>query len=126
MPRDLFADDAAGDRRRRVVRNGQPTNDLVFSAYAGANAEMVSSRIRSCATSRTSRGPRASTSTSRARSAPLVPDAWMDRSKNKAGCEINFNRHFHAYTPPRPLAEVDVDLKRAEEEIVRLLREVAG
>ena len=57
---------------------------------------------------------------------PHVPDAWMDRAKDKAGCEINFNRHFHTYTPPRPLAEIDADLKRAEEEIVRLLREVAG
>ena len=42
--RHLFEDEAAGDhpgdRSRRVVRNGQPTNDLVFSAYAGANAEV--------------------------------------------------------------------------------------
>ena len=29
-------------------------------------------------------------------------------------------------TPPRPLEEIDADLKRAEEEIVRLLREVVG
>ena len=50
----------------------------------------------------------------------------MDRSKDKAGCEINFNRHFYSYTPPRPLEEIDADLKRAEEEIVRLLREVVG
>ena len=57
---------------------------------------------------------------------PHVPDAWMDRSKDKAGCEINFNRHFYSYTPPRPLEEIDADLKRAEEEIVRLLREVVG
>ena len=57
---------------------------------------------------------------------PHVPDAWMDRDKDKVGCEINFNRHFYAYTPPRPLEEIDADLKRAEEEIVRLLREVVG
>jgi len=55
---------------------------------------------------------------------PHVPDAWMDRSKDKVGYEINFNRHFYNYTPPRPLEEIDADLKRAEEEIVRLLREV--
>jgi type I restriction enzyme M protein len=55
---------------------------------------------------------------------PHVPDAWMDRSKDKVGYEINFNRHFYKYTPPRPLEAIDVDLKLAEKEIMRLLREV--
>jgi len=55
---------------------------------------------------------------------PHVPDAWMDRSKDKVGYEINFNRHFYRYNPPRLLEEIDADLKQAEEEIVRLLREV--
>ena len=55
---------------------------------------------------------------------PHVPDAWMDRSKDKVGYELNFNRHFYKYTPPRPLEKIDADLKRAEEEILRLLREV--
>ncbi|NOZ94673.1 MAG: SAM-dependent DNA methyltransferase, partial [Acidobacteria bacterium] len=55
---------------------------------------------------------------------PHVPDAWMDRSKDKIGYEINFNRHFYKYTPPRPLEEIDAELKEAEEEILRLLREV--
>ena len=53
-----------------------------------------------------------------------VPDAWMDRAKDKVGYEINFNRHFYKYTPPRSLEEIDADLKRAEDEILRLLREV--
>ncbi len=55
---------------------------------------------------------------------PHVPDAWMDRARDKVGYEINFNRHFYHYTPPRPLEEIDADLKKAEAEIVRLLREV--
>ncbi len=55
---------------------------------------------------------------------PHVPDAWMDRAKDKVGYEINFNRHFYKYTPPRPLEAIDADLKKAEEEIMRLLREV--
>ena len=55
---------------------------------------------------------------------PHVPDAWMERSKDKVGYEINFNRHFYKYTPPRPLKEIDAELKRAEAEIMRLLREV--
>jgi type I restriction enzyme M protein len=55
---------------------------------------------------------------------PHVPDAWMDRSKDKIGYEINFNRHFYKYTPPRPLEEIDAELKQAEEGILRLLRQV--
>ena len=56
---------------------------------------------------------------------PRVPDAWMDRSKGKVGYETNFHRHFYKYTP-RWLEEIDADLKKAEEEIVRLLGEVTG
>lgn len=55
---------------------------------------------------------------------PHLPDAWMDRTRDKVGYEINFNRYFYQYTPPRPLDEIDADLKQAEEEIMRLLREV--
>jgi type I restriction enzyme M protein len=55
---------------------------------------------------------------------PHAPDARMDRTKDKVGYEINFNRHFYRYTPPRPLAEIDADLKQAEEEVLRLLNEV--
>ena len=55
---------------------------------------------------------------------PHLPDAWMDREKDKIGYEIHFNRQFYKYTPPRPLEEIDADLKTAEEEIVRLLREI--
>ena len=57
---------------------------------------------------------------------PHVADAWIDRSRNKVGYEINFNRHFYRYTPPRPLAEIDADLKYAEEKIVQLLRETTA
>jgi type I restriction enzyme M protein len=57
---------------------------------------------------------------------PHVPDAWMDRTKDKVAYELNFNRHFYRYTPPRTLQEIDADLKNAEEEIVRLLREVTA
>ena len=55
---------------------------------------------------------------------PHVPDAWMDRSKDRVGYEINFNRHFYKYTPPRPLEVIDAELKQTEGRIMRLLREV--
>jgi type I restriction enzyme M protein len=57
---------------------------------------------------------------------PHVPDAWMDRSKDKVGYEINFNRHFYRYQPPRPLEAIDAELKKAEDEILRLLNEVTA
>lgn len=55
-----------------------------------------------------------------------VPDAWMDRNKDKVGYEINFNRYFYQFKPPRMLEEIDADLKRTEEEIFRLLSEVTA
>ncbi len=55
---------------------------------------------------------------------PHIPDAWMDRAKDKIGYEINFNRHFYTFTPPRNLSKIDLELKAAEDEILRLLREV--
>ena len=57
---------------------------------------------------------------------PHVPDAWVDESKTKVGYEINFNRHFYRYTPPRPLEEIEADLRQIEAEIAGLLEEVAG
>ena len=57
---------------------------------------------------------------------PHVPDAWMDRSKDKVGYEINFNLYFYTYTPSRPLKDIDADLMKAEAEIGRLLGEVTG
>ena len=63
---------------------------------------------------------------------PHVPDAWIDESKKDekdgqvgiVGYEINFNRYFYQYQPPRPLAEIDADLKAIEAEIAALLGEV--
>ena len=46
---------------------------------------------------------------------PHVPDAWINTSMRDAkdgqvgivGYEINFNRYFYQYTPPRPLEEIE-------------------
>jgi len=57
---------------------------------------------------------------------PHVPDAWVDESKTKVGYEINFSRYFYRYTPPRPLDEIEADLKAIEQEIAELLTEVTG
>ena len=50
----------------------------------------------------------------------------MDRTRDMVGYEINFNRHFYRYTAPRPLEEIDADLKQAQERIIRLLRKVTA
>lgn len=55
---------------------------------------------------------------------PHVPDAWIDYTKTKVGYEIPFTRHFYVYKPPRPLAEIDAELKSLEAEIQALLVEV--
>ncbi len=55
---------------------------------------------------------------------PYVPDAWPDHSKTKIGYEIPLTRHFYVYTPPRPLEEIDAEIKQLEQEIQELLREV--
>ncbi|MCQ4152213.1 MULTISPECIES: type I restriction-modification system subunit M [Rhodococcus erythropolis group] len=53
-----------------------------------------------------------------------VPDAWIDREKTKVGYEIPITRHFYAYTPPRPLVEIDAELSELENQIQKLLSEV--
>jgi type I restriction enzyme M protein len=55
---------------------------------------------------------------------PYVPDAWVDHDKTKIGYEIPLTRHFYKYVPPRPLAEIDTEIKALEAEIQELLREV--
>ena len=57
---------------------------------------------------------------------PHVPDAWIDHDKTKTGYEIPFTRHFYVYTPPRPLAEIDAELRDLEAQIQKLLGEVTG
>ncbi len=57
---------------------------------------------------------------------PHVPDAWIDHGKTRVGYEIPLTRHFYRYEPPRPLEEIDADLKKIEKRIVTMLREVVA
>ena len=57
---------------------------------------------------------------------PYAPDAWLDHSKTKVGYEIPLNRHFYEYEPPRPLDDIESDLKTLEREIADLLAEVTA
>jgi type I restriction enzyme M protein len=56
---------------------------------------------------------------------PHWPEAWIDFSKTKVGYEIPINRHFYIYEAPRPLAEIEQDIKQLEGEILQMLKEVA-
>ncbi len=66
--------------------------------------------------------------------APHVPDAWgnervrdgKDGEVGVVGYEINVNRYFYKYVPPRPLEEIEADIRAIETEIVTMLRQVAG
>ena len=55
---------------------------------------------------------------------PYVADAWVDYDKTKIGYEIPLTRHFYTYVPPRPLADIDAEIKALEAEIQALLNEV--
>jgi type I restriction enzyme M protein len=57
---------------------------------------------------------------------PHVPDAWIDESKTKVGYEIPLNRHFYRYEPPRPIEEIETDIKILETDIMTLLAEVTA
>jgi type I restriction enzyme M protein len=52
---------------------------------------------------------------------PHAPDAWIDHEKTKVGYEIPFNRHFYVFKPPRPLAEIDAELKGVTDNILRMI-----
>ena len=53
---------------------------------------------------------------------PHVPDAWMDRSKDRIGYEINFTKYFYKYHPLRPLDKIKTDILSLEKETEGLLQ----
>ena len=63
---------------------------------------------------------------------PHVPDAWInlnvrddkDGEAGKVGYEINFNRYFYEYQPPRDLEVIEAEIKTLEKEIMDMLKEV--
>ncbi len=55
---------------------------------------------------------------------PHLPEAKLDRKKDKIGYEIPFNRYFYEYKPPRNLKDIDADLQAVTKDILKLLNEV--
>jgi len=52
---------------------------------------------------------------------PHAPDAWIDHEKTQVGYEIPFNRHFYVFQPPRPLSEIDAELKGVTDRILTMI-----
>jgi type I restriction enzyme M protein len=57
---------------------------------------------------------------------PYIADAWVDFEKTKIGYEIPLTRHFYTFDPPRPLADIDAEIKELERDIQVLLREITA
>ena len=63
---------------------------------------------------------------------PHVHDVWIntnvrddkDGEPGKVGYEINFNRYFYEYQPPRDLEVIEAEIKTLEKEIMDMLKEV--
>ncbi|MEM7536734.1 MAG: class I SAM-dependent DNA methyltransferase [Chloroflexota bacterium] len=63
---------------------------------------------------------------------PYVADAWIDEGfvddsdgqVGKVGYEINFNRYFYVYEPPRGLESIEADIRGSEARIGALLEKV--
>lgn len=55
-----------------------------------------------------------------------MPDAWIDQNKTKIGYEIPFTRHFYQYIPPRPLEDIQKNLRVLVSEIQAMLAEVGA
>ena len=57
---------------------------------------------------------------------PFADDAWWSAEETRIGYEINFNKHFYQYTPPRNKADIAADLFAIEHETENLLKEIVG
>jgi len=57
---------------------------------------------------------------------PFAGDAWVDSDKEKIGTEIPLTRLFYRYEPPRPIEEIDTEIRELEDSIKTLTDQVAG
>jgi type I restriction enzyme M protein len=65
---------------------------------------------------------------------PHVPDAWVnetirdekDKQVGKVGNEINFNRYFYVYKPPRPPQVIAEEIREMEKRFVELMKGVVA
>jgi type I restriction enzyme M protein len=55
---------------------------------------------------------------------PHLPDAWMDRTKDKIGYEINFTKYFYKFTPLRSLEAIAGELQALDNELAELSKDI--
>lgn len=53
---------------------------------------------------------------------PYAPDAWMDRDKDKTGCEFPFTRLFYIYRPLRSCDDILEELMSLDSEMEQELK----
>ncbi|MES2401673.1 MAG: class I SAM-dependent DNA methyltransferase [Pseudomonadota bacterium] len=116
----IFKNEAFGYRTITVERperdaNGQP---VLGTKGKGKDKPLADSSLRD-----TENVPLAEDITSyfKREVLPHAPDAWIDTDKTKVGYEIPFNRHFYVFKPPRPLAEIDAELKGVTDRILTMI-----
>ena len=148
LPGELFLDRAAfDDELSRAARDAElklaaPIRKAILSALSEGNAEAEMCRDRD---GRPEPDPELRDTENVPLSEdvesffarevkPHVADAWIDTTRRDpqdgevglVGYEINFNRYFYEYRPPRPLEEIEADIQRVEKEIVAMLQEMSG
>ena len=65
---------------------------------------------------------------------PHVPDAYVneemrdekDGHVGKVGYEVNFNRYFYVYKPPRPPEVIAAEIKEMEAKFIELMKGVVA
>lgn len=55
---------------------------------------------------------------------PHLPNSWIDRTKDKIGYEINFNKYFYEYIPLRSLDKIKENLLDLEIESEGILKDI--
>lgn len=56
---------------------------------------------------------------------PFVPDAWYENDElNKIGCEINFNKYFYKFVPPRESSLVLGEIQSIINDEIDLLKQI--
>src|SRR6266705_5515916 len=103
---------ASGSQFRCERRSCRPCPSGTRQRQSVSTSTAIRSRIPSCATRRMCLSARVEAFFDR-EVKPHVPDAWIneaivdkkDGKVGRVGYEINFNRYFYKYEPPRPLAK---------------------
>jgi type I restriction enzyme M protein len=84
-----------------VIYEADPTGRLATEPYRQAVEEFIATEVL-----------------------PHTTDAWADPSRTRIGYEIPLTRHFYTYKPPRPMDEIEAEIRQLESEIQNLLDEV--